>query len=229
MGIGATAIGRANYAETAHYYQAFFALSVGLERASKLVIVLDHIQNNDGQFPENREVREMEHNLARLLQHVDKVAKRLPDSRATRLPDSGIHGAIVGILRDFDNNLNRYYNLDVLTGGSGAGAPVDPVHTWHESITLPILTEHYSPRRRPKDAGKAAVIEAVLGESMLVRYSSESGVPITSAGQGALATAEIRFAAPFARMYVLQLCRFLAESISALTPLRNATDPISPS
>jgi hypothetical protein len=35
IGIGATAIGKANYAD-AYYAQAFFALTTGFERASKL-------------------------------------------------------------------------------------------------------------------------------------------------------------------------------------------------
>ena len=39
IGIGATALGRANYAQEAYYAQAFFALSVGFERAAKLEII----------------------------------------------------------------------------------------------------------------------------------------------------------------------------------------------
>ncbi len=42
LAIGISSLGRANYAQDAYYGQAFFALSIGLERASKLAFVVDH-------------------------------------------------------------------------------------------------------------------------------------------------------------------------------------------
>lgn len=49
IGSGATAIGRANYADKmGEYYTAFFGLSVGLERLSKLILVARYAIENRG-------------------------------------------------------------------------------------------------------------------------------------------------------------------------------------
>jgi len=57
LAIGATALGKADFARHAHYAQAFFALSTGLERSTKLILVVDHAVENSGAFPPNRDVR----------------------------------------------------------------------------------------------------------------------------------------------------------------------------
>jgi len=51
MGISATAIGKANYARLAYYAQAFFALTIGFERAGKLALVVDYAIQNGGTSP----------------------------------------------------------------------------------------------------------------------------------------------------------------------------------
>jgi len=48
LAIGISALGKANYAQHAYYGQAFFALTIGLERAAKLALVVDHaLEHNE--------------------------------------------------------------------------------------------------------------------------------------------------------------------------------------
>ena len=45
---GVTVLGRANHAQTGLYTQAFFGLSIGLERMGKLIFLADHAIRSDG-------------------------------------------------------------------------------------------------------------------------------------------------------------------------------------
>jgi hypothetical protein len=51
LAVGVEALSNANYAQHAYYNQAFFALSVGIERSGKLGLVVDHALNARGNFP----------------------------------------------------------------------------------------------------------------------------------------------------------------------------------
>src|SRR5262245_9371738 len=76
LAIGATALGQANYAQDARYGQAFFALSVGIERSCKLALVVDHAVEHLGVFPTNEGVLRYRHNLRRLLDRLDEIGAR---------------------------------------------------------------------------------------------------------------------------------------------------------
>ena len=67
--IGSTALSKANYAKHAYYGQAFFSLSIGLERAAKLSLAIDHATTHDGAYPTNAQLRQYGHNLHALLGH----------------------------------------------------------------------------------------------------------------------------------------------------------------
>ena len=45
---GVTALGKANHAQKGIYTQAFFGLSIGLERLAKLILLADHAISNSG-------------------------------------------------------------------------------------------------------------------------------------------------------------------------------------
>lgn len=79
IGSGVTSLGRANYADMlGEYYTAFFGLSVGFERLSKLILVADYTIENHGVMPEEKVVRKFGH---RLVESMDEVRKTL--SRAS--------------------------------------------------------------------------------------------------------------------------------------------------
>jgi len=48
LSIGVTQIRKANYATQGIYFQSFTCLSVGIERACKLILILDYYVNNNG-------------------------------------------------------------------------------------------------------------------------------------------------------------------------------------
>jgi hypothetical protein len=107
LGIGATAIGRADFDRTASYAQAFFALSVGLERGAKLALTLDAAAST-GEFLTSGALRSFGHDLEQLILEVGRVA--LGRGIDVAFPNSEIHRAIRQVLTCFASNVNRLWN-----------------------------------------------------------------------------------------------------------------------
>lgn len=208
LAIGATALGKADFARHAHYAQAFFALSTGLERSAKLVLVVDHAIQNGGAFPPNADIRAYGHDLAALLRRADDIALRL--NLRARLPNGPIHTAIISILSEFATNVTRYYNLEVLTNAPNAQSKTDPIQRWHDEVTALALELHYKSHQRVRDEQRASAIGNILGPFTLVIQTSENKRSINSLYESTLQGMRVEFAKPYVRMYVLQIARFVA-------------------
>ncbi len=223
MAIGATALSKANYAHSGYYSQAFFALTTGFERASKLAILIDDAIDHDGTFTISaKELRTYGHDLRKLLNKTDEIAERkhlrreaigLPPNliqNADRLPRSNIHDSIIAVLSDFANNLTRYYNLGVAIGHGGAERRDDPVASWWKLVVLPVLAAHYRDSQRRSDEREADLIQRLFEEGgVRVTFFAETGETLDSGYAASLRAAETKVAARWTRMYVLQIARFL--------------------
>ena len=71
---GITALGKATFSDPEKYYLAFFNLSIGIERLSKLVIIVDYKIKND-RFPSEKVIKEYNHDISNLLKTVFKITK----------------------------------------------------------------------------------------------------------------------------------------------------------
>ncbi len=217
MGVGVTALGNTDYARHAFYSQAFFALTIGMERAAKLALVVDHALANNGMFPDTKMLRGYGHHLGKLLEKVDQIAENRKLSEPwTRYPRSTIHDSIVMVLSDFASNITRYYNLDFVTGDEKAQDRDDPIKAWHDGVTSAVLAAHYTPRQKWKHKEDAALIEGLLGNHALVRHHGETGEEINSLEDAAVQSAMRDAAKPWERLYVMQIVRFLAAVLCEL-------------
>jgi hypothetical protein len=225
IGIGATALSKANHAENAYYSQAFFALSVGFERSAKLALSVASALEGDG-FADRRTLKGYGHDLSVLLKETDALAERYGLEGNGRLPRGEIHTAIIEVLGDFASNLTRYYNLEVVAGDTTAAAE-DPITSWFNRVTIPVLNAHDTERSRGRREQKAAGM-GVFEDFALVRHHAEDGTPITSMEAGALHIGATEFARRWERMYVLQIARFLGELMYALGVRAQGTNPDIP-
>ena len=216
LGIGATALGNAGFGDAAAYYsQAFFALSVGIERGAKLALSFDAALDEGGDFLSGSDLRQYGHDLDRLLKAVERIVveRQLSD---TPRPDTEIHRGIVATLTAFASNVTRYYNLEVLAQERDHDPSDDPIAMWHTRVTQPVLREHYTAPKATLNQARARFIEEMAGSRTVVRSIAETGEPIRSLQDSTRRSAEAVFARPWERMYVLQLCRYLGTAIEQL-------------
>jgi hypothetical protein len=212
LGIGATAIGKADYDRTASYAEAFFALSVAFERGAKLALTLDAAAR-DGRFLSRKTLSTFSHDLDGLLRRVEDVA-RARNIADAELPDSGIHRAIVMSLTGFAMNVGRYYNLEVLAPG---GPSIDdPIAAWYRTVRRPVLAAHYGAKQRARVEKRIERIAVPATTFVSIIATAETGEAIRSLPDMLRRNDEARVAHPWERMYVLQLARFLTRIIAAL-------------
>lgn len=210
IAIGVTALGKANYAQDAYYAQAFFALSTGFERATKLALVVDHAIDHKGNFPRQKMIRKYGHDLRTLLDQVAMIARRRhPSDALFGIPNTEIHNGIVSTLSDFAMNVTRYYNLDLVTGDNRVDPQNDPVRTWFERVTIPVISRHYRPHIRKRHEQNATLVSQMIEDHSTVHHHSELGDEIDSIYRAAIQTSVTEFSANYERMYVMQIARFI--------------------
>lgn len=211
MGTGVTILAKANYAHDGHYPQAFFALSIGMERAAKLALLLDHAIRNEGRFPDNQQLRKYGHNLKNLLSDVDRI-----NVGKYRLPATPIHDAILDTLSEFATNITRYYNLDFVTNASGVLSREDPIAKWFRTVIVPAYDQCVSATKKAQIERNARLIEQMASQFMMVMHHAEDGSELNSVGPASQQTGVLEAAMPHVRLHVLQIVRFLGSVLSEL-------------
>jgi hypothetical protein len=211
---GATLISKANYARQGLYLQLFFSLSIAFERAAKLIIVIDQMLET-GAKPNEKVYRQYKHDINRLFERVGEISKDLNIQDYKKMPNTQIHDDIITILHDFACNVTRYYNLDVI-GKNNNNGPKEPVSEWHHKVTLPLFETHVSKRKKESILRNASNASFLMEGISLVRHTNEAGGTIDNVLQASYQTGLLEATAPYTRLYVLQICRFLSAVLSEL-------------
>lgn len=175
LGSGITAIGKAtsNYLEG--YYLAFFNLSIGIERLSKLVLIVDSkIINNE--FPSGKIMKGYSHNINSLLEEVYIIAKRHDLQLLYPNKINIISDAIISSLNHFaDAQKGRYANIHALEKNN-SNTEFEPIRRWSEGVDRLILDAHWQNTARSKGSNNIATkIADQLSDSWLVMSVNESG------------------------------------------------------
>jgi len=212
---GVTILGRANHMETGLYSQAFFGLSIGLERLGKLIIVADYAIGHGGSFPADADLRKIGHNLQDILSRCEAIGKSVDaqHSYASR-PSDPIHKGIEETLSKFATR-SRYYNLDYITGATGQ--EFDPIAMWWAKVAKPICERHYADRQRKKDSNAALFATKHLGGCSLVLSHVEAGTEIDDIGGVFGRTSKTAVVQKYGRLYTLQMVRWLASILGELS------------
>ncbi len=211
LGSGATSLGRANYADKkGEYYTAFFALSIGLERLCKLILVVDHAIQNGGQMPPQSVVRQYGHQLEQLINTVNSVAASQSLSPAHRRPSSATVSAIVSNLDAFaDARRGRYANFEAL--GDPNLTSHEPISKWWTEVAEPILDQHYrGTKAQARVESNARLIDQLIGDVTLVHHTSETRELMTDVETASRRTGQTAIVQKWARYYTLTLIRWLS-------------------
>lgn len=69
LGNGLNALRKASIYNKGLYYQAFFSLSIGVERLLKIIIITQYRSEHNGDFPVDIDMKKIGHNLIKLCQY----------------------------------------------------------------------------------------------------------------------------------------------------------------
>lgn len=215
LATGATLLRRANHAQQGLYTQAFFGLSIGLERVAKLAIIADYAIEHKGSFPENRILKDIGHDIDVLLKHCEPLSIKWRNSKDySERPNLEVHQGIVETLTEFAKS-SRYYNLDFLTGVKKQFP--EPVSAWWRRVGQPILQKHYSQRQRKKDEEQSKFIHNLLSEHTSILYHNEYENNIDSIEALMMQAKATKIDQKYGMFYTLQIVRWLAFLIADIS------------
>jgi hypothetical protein len=219
VGSGATALGRANYADqTGEYYTAFFGLSVGLERLAKLILVTDHALLNKGELPQQSVVSQFGHELSALMDAAEAVQLRHAVNVRYPRPQTEISKKIIECLDAFaDARRGRYANFAAL-GDPNLGDEFEPIRKWWTEVAELILQEHYygkPAQKRIEDS--AQIVATAMSGYTSVLYVNETGDAMQDLHSASARTGQTELVQKFGRYYTLTIVRWLSDLFSELS------------
>jgi hypothetical protein len=106
---GLTALRKATPARPGIYYDAFFGLSIGLERLAKLAWLIDECIQRNGAFPTDKDLRKFGHDIQTLIKKAQLIQRS--QSAYLMLPTDSVTDHIIKFLSEFADGA-RYYNID---------------------------------------------------------------------------------------------------------------------
>ncbi|TKA92033.1 hypothetical protein [Halopseudomonas bauzanensis] len=137
---GLNALRKANVDDTNKglFYSAFFELSIGFERLMKLVLVIDHMANNDLRPMTDQELKnKYGHKIESLYKSCAELNERLGRSTDNFYKEGCFEWDIIHFLHEFALSA-RYYNLSKLTNGQRTN---DPLSEWWALLTSVIHSD----------------------------------------------------------------------------------------
>lgn len=204
---GVTSLGKAGIGNKSRYLMAFFQLSIGFERAGKIVYIGNYVKSNQGRYPTNKELKAIGHDLKNLFSTLETYDIGVAYGKSPKFPGTTIHREIVRVLSEFAK-FSRYYNLDFLSL-EDQDRYFDPIQDWHTSVGLQILQRHYSSRNSYRAEVQACKFSEALGQFSTVLSSQIDTTAIEDYYSLLLANNADRYIQRWGRVYTLQIARWL--------------------
>jgi hypothetical protein len=222
---GLTALRKATPSRPGLYYDAFFGISIGLERFAKLAWLIDEWITK-GAFPTNKDLRTKGHNLRLLLD----LAATIRSSRQWRQSVPPLHSTLstdavtasaIKFLSDFAKT-TRYFNIDFLVG-ENVSQMSDPIKMWHSTVGVAVLCMPKVKARGVRRHAQAATIEHVMTPAIVIATSAD-GMPLRNVSALAVSELEAMEINKQAQWKILGIVRFLCLLLIDLSELANAAE-----
>ncbi|NGQ96597.1 hypothetical protein G3578_15650 [Brevibacillus sp. SYP-B805] len=165
---GLTSLRKASLQFKGEYYQAFFQLSIGLERLMKLIILQEHMGKYK-KFPDNKSLRVFGHNLIQLYERIMELTNEYNIEISSI---DNISVKILKLLSEFAVS-SRYYNLDNLTGKKQGYNPLGQWRIIQNQITL----KYFSNKKKKTVTKKSQIFYQILDDvSFTLVYDENNNV-----------------------------------------------------
>lgn len=159
---GLDTLKNANMYQKGLYYQAFFSLSIGIERILKLIIIEKYRIENEGRMPDNKLIKDKGHHLYKMIEEI--TPELLKDK---------INNKVINFLDIFAQK-TRYYNLDILTGKQYKF--IHPIQEWNK-IEEEIIEEY---NVKIKQISNKEILTTLMNQCYDVMYLDNSLQTINS-------------------------------------------------
>ena len=205
VGSGLTEIRNYSFGGFGYFYSGLFSISIGLERILKLILLIDFYNSNGQTFPANNSyLRNLSHDLNKLMLEVRKVNSRISTPISDGIFQDQITINVLDILSDFAR-YHRYYNLDMLQGGSYTEN--EPLARWEDSVNREILARHFKMTENLKKLHAACLSM----QPAIVHFIKEDGGEITDINEYADYSVRVECKQKYSFFYCYRLVRYVSE------------------
>lgn len=128
---GLTALNKCKYHDKGSFYNAFFQLSIGLERFFKIIYVVQYMIENDLNKPTYSHLRKLGHDISTLHQNAVNIAIKYEKRDKGKWVLNDEQSAILTMLSEFGKE-TRYYNLNTIIGDKKLMN--DPLEQWNSIL-----------------------------------------------------------------------------------------------
>lgn len=171
---GLTALRNANLHDKGMYYTAFFQLCIGIERMSKLALILDYMGHHQLRAPGKLTMKKYGHDLDVLFGIVGDLSQERGHDFKDMFLLPPLAGQILSFLSEFAKGL-RYANLDNLATGS---AGKNPLLEWDRILQIAIATKVPEPTKM-RHVTRSTAIGQIMEQHSLVIASDLANQPLT--------------------------------------------------
>jgi hypothetical protein len=206
IGQGLTLIRKYDYVKHAYGTQAFFMLTIGIERLLKVIIIYNHRRLNNNSFPNNAELKSAGHKIDTLYKKAKQIADDIGKPELYKpIDDDPIFSLIIKFLTEFAHNA-RYYNLDSLTGHPNSTD--EPLRAWNKKINKIIVERHY---RHNKEKEEAIInLSNAVGSHFMVSFDNEDGNKVDNIKDFYLQGMTVDVKQKYSMFYIYCLVRFFS-------------------
>ena len=166
---GLTAINNCDLNDKGTFYNAFFQLSIGLERVFKLVFILDYMIQNDLKKPNLQVLKKLGHNISSLQEVSINIGKKYQGESFGKM--NGIQEEIILMLSNFGVS-TRYYNLNTILDSENKYS--DPLSSWN-NILERCYWQHFTEKRRQKIFDETIRYCDQIGDNSFTMHHSLNG------------------------------------------------------
>jgi len=206
IGQGLTLIRKYDFVKHAYGTQAFFMLSLGIERLLKVILIYNHRRKYSNDFPNNAELKKYGHKIKPLYENALLISEEIGITELSQeLISDPIFEQIIEFLTKFSNT-SRYYNLDILTGSSNNSD--EPLRMWNKEINKIIVRRHY--RHNDNNANSIIELTGAIGNDILVRFDNEEGKTIDNLRDFYLEGMTATVKQKYGMFYLYSIVRFLS-------------------
>lgn len=157
IGHGLAALRSYDFADKGSFFSGMFALTIGIERVLKLIFLINSTENH-GTLPTNQELKNIGHDIGRLIEMARWVNAEKALGVDTTKVDDPLCKEIVGLFSSFARS-TRYYNLDAITGSANSE---EPLAQWDRVVGKEVVKRHHRNTKRHEE-------ELVFADSLAMR------------------------------------------------------------